>query len=144
MAITKVKDYVQIKENEIKTNRHYDSGYLDRYEEIHIIDIFDNFLDGYVTTAGLDTRIVTLDLAAGEEVLYMYNPRALSTKYYGTPNMWELILRVNGLTHPGELDFKKPIKMIRPEVVTDFFNKIPTIKKLIGGQWMDLKETNMR
>lgn len=134
-------DYIASIKDAISSNVHYDSGYMDRAKEVHIIDIFDNFLEGYVTTAGLDTRITTLALTTSEENAYRYNPKALSTKIYGTPYMWELIMRLNGLEHPGQMDFSKPVRVHRPEVISDFFKRINKFKEMLGGQWLDVKDT---
>lgn len=133
--IIKLDDYIKAYS---KAKHVYDQGYLDKFLEIHILDIFDNFLNDYFSE-----NVRQLELTNIEKDMYRYNPKALSTYLYGTPDLWMVILRLNELDHPGELDFKKPVYIPIPEAYETFYRKIDRIKEELGGEWLDVKDNQV-
>ncbi|HMZ60544.1 MAG TPA: hypothetical protein PL048_17350 [Leptospiraceae bacterium] len=47
-----------------------------------------------------------------DQIKYNCNPYKLSYDIYGTTDFGFTILYINNLSHPGELDLSKPIKML--------------------------------
>lgn len=102
--------------------------------DIHIVDIFDNFFEDYK-----DEQILQ-EFVPDREVLGLvrYNPRFLSYLLYNTTDLWYLILRINGIDHAGELDFKSPVYIITEGALKNYLNKIYDLKEtlLSNGLWV--------
>ena len=83
---------------------------------INITDVVDakdfvNLYNGCVDD-GISNHIVDLAFDGGyiktfteeDRQRYRFNPKLLSYDLYGTPDLGLLILKINGMMHPGEFD----------------------------------------
>ena len=70
------------------------TGFLDEYFNNHIVDVmFDK-----------DTSFTQVTLSDTDKVDYALNPKLLSYKLYGTPDLGPLLLTINHMKHPAEFD----------------------------------------
>ena len=117
-----VQDYIKLLQESYIT---YNKGYMNKELDIHIVDIFDNFFEEFVP----DREVLGL---------VRYNPRFLSYLLYNTTDLWYLILRINGIDHAGELDFKSPVYIITEGALKNYLNKIYDLKEtlLSNGLWV--------
>ena len=126
-----VQDYIKLLQESYIT---YNKGYMNKELDIHIVDIFDNFFEDYK-----DEQILQ-EFVPDREVLGLvrYNPRFLSYLLYNTTDLWYLILRINGIDHAGELDFKSPVYIIAEGALKYYLNKIYDLKEtlLSNGLWV--------
>lgn len=121
----------------------YENGYLNNlFLEDHIFDIFDNFLNDYDKEEE-EHNLIKLEFSTLERIDYQYNPKALSSKLYGTPDMWQVILKANGYMHPGEMDLNRDLYVPTVEALTSFLDKMRDIKEKMGGGWRDLKDSDI-
>lgn len=62
-------------------------------------------------------------LSNGELILYQFQPKRLSSKLYGTTELWADLLQINGMI--SILEFKRPIiRIYNPAKLNDLLNEI--------------------
>lgn len=137
LSVIKLDDYIKSFEAAEFT---YDKYYLDQFMlEYHVFDIFDNFMNDYFFE-DKQRNLKILELDEIEKMDYAYNPKALSNLIYKTPDLWQLILKVNGFIHPGEMSLDKDILVPTADALSDFLNRMDKVKETIGGNLIDLKD----
>lgn len=87
----------------------YDNlAYIERISNGSYMPIF-NVLDDYM--AELNSITVTVELTDDELIRYAYKPKLLANDIYGNPELFFVILLINGICDVKEFNMKK-IKMI--------------------------------
>lgn len=126
-----VQNYIQMLQEAYVT---YNKGYMNSDLDIHIVDIFDNYFEDY-TSSGLLQEFVPDREILG---LVRYNPRFLSYLLYNTTDLWYLILKINNLDAPGELDFKAPVYVLNEGSLKNYLMLIYDLKEklLANGLWV--------
>lgn len=92
--ITKIEDYINYYRSK---NITFYKGFMDVDYQFHIMDLFDNFFNN-------PENMEEFLIDSFDKADFQYNAKGLSDYLYGTPDMWWVICRCNGLDHPGELD----------------------------------------
>lgn len=96
----------------------YDKGFLNDLQDIHILDIFDNFFND-------PNNIDTIQLSNYEIGLYHCNPKQLCIDLYGTHDYMQIILRLNEVDHPGEFTLEKGYILVpNPTLFSSFVEKV--------------------
>ncbi len=71
----------------------------------------------------LSSSVVLTALTDGELRLYQFSPKRLSSKLYGTTELWSDLLQLNGMI--SLLEFNRPvIKIYSPSAINDLLNEI--------------------
>lgn len=101
----------------------FDTGFIKEMNNNHIVDIFRDIIE---------REKIKVTFGETERRKYMYKPKSLSDELYGTPDLYFIILKMNNLTHPGELDLKNPIYVMEPNNVTELIGSIQETKALLN------------
>lgn len=112
--------------------------YFDKEKTVHMIDLFDNFLNDYYAE---NTEIISFTDV--EKDKYRYSPILLSQDLFKTPDLWRILLKCNNLVHPGEMELEKNFRVPKIDALTTFFNKYEVLKQNLGGEWRDLKDIDI-
>lgn len=120
-------DFVSFSEytEELENNDYlrFDTGFIKELNNNHIVDMFRDIIVR-------DKIKVTFGETERKE--YRYKPKSLSNRLYGTPDLYFIILKMNNLTHPGEMDLKNPIHVMEPNNVTELVGSIQEMKALLN------------
>lgn len=104
-------------------NVSYDNGFLNDLQDIHIIDIFDNFFND-------PNNIDTIELSNSELGLYNCNPKQLCIDLYGTHDYMQVIMQLNEVDHPGEFTLEKGYVLVpNPSFFTTYIDRIYSFRK---------------
>ena len=75
----------------------------------------------------LSNYVDTIQLSDNEMIAFKYRPKALSNKLYGTTELWQTLLELNGML--SVIEFNKPIiKFYNPHVIKDLLNEFLIIE----------------
>lgn len=130
--------------HEYKSHKdRWEKLFLDNYNNIHAMDIWDNLIEDNHENQNRKSDFYEIEFEPLEKDELRFNPKAISMRIYGTPDYWEFIMRLNGIWHPGQLDLVRPLRLLKPEVLEDFIEKLPNIRKLMGNTMYDLKDTDL-
>lgn len=130
--LVKLQNYINYYKG--KTLEHY-KGFMDVEYNYHITDLFDNFF-----SMNDNENLIEFELSEWEVGDFKYNPKGLSQYIYNTPELWYLILKVNGLDHPGELELHdNKIKVPEPQALDNYLSTVYNIRKVhfsrTGQMW---------
>lgn len=119
-----------------KAKGAYENMYLDKMNTVHLFDVYDNFFEDHFKEHMMEVSFTTEEITE-----YRYNPKMLSTKIYGSPDCWRIVLRSNGLDHPGELSINSgKLKLPDKRALDKLINMYDQLKGQMGGGWLDLKD----
>lgn len=118
----KLLDYIRMLDS---ANLAFQKGFLDNGTETHLYDVYDNYLNDSMK------MVQEIEMDESDWIIYEYdyNPKKLSNDVYKTPDMWRIILDLNGCKHPGEFARFERIKLLTPESFEAFTHKIYELKK---------------
>jgi hypothetical protein len=81
----------------------------------------------------LSNIIIEKELSAADQKKYQYSPKALSDKIYGTTELWDTLLVLNGCE--SIIDFKPTdfVKIYDPARLKSYLNEVMIIEERLGN-----------
>ena len=126
----KLLDYIS---NWSKYRYSFDKGFIDKRQDINIIDIFENYQNKEMNI------MIEVPMEDTDWISYEYNPKKLSMDLYGTVDLWRTILQENNMNHPGQFCKLRTIRIPDP---VRFKKHVTTIYELkneyltkVDGLW---------
>lgn len=112
------------------------------YRTLHIPAVMKNKMTGEVIEIPfssllrkykdfLSTIIVTADLNEELETKYRYKPKMLSKDLYGTTELWDELLCINGCASVIEFIPKKVVRVYDTNRIKSFINEILILENVI-------------
>lgn len=89
---------------------NFDNAVMKNINDEHILDLCSDIIER-------DKLILTFDRK--EEKIYSNKPKVLSNTLYGTPDLYFILMKLNQISHPDDLDCSREIFIMNPQNVPE-------------------------
>lgn len=113
------KEYLDMIDDDVAV---FENMFIEELENEHAVDIFRDIIIK-------DKVLVSFD--PEEERKYKGKPKILSNDVYGTPHLYFIIMKLNNLNHPTDLDTSKKVYMMNPKNVSKLLSAYQNLKNKI-------------